>query len=354
MTYILITGWTWFIGSHAVVQFAQAGYTPIIIDNFSNSSPRVLEWLETILGTQPIFVQWDIRDKALLEQIFSDYSIAGVIHFAALKAVGESCQKVDLYFDNNINGSINLYNTMIKYNVKKLVFSSSCTVYGAAPAPVDETYPTGSTTNPYGKSKWLGEELLKDYAQFGGLEVIALRYFNPLGAHTSGLIGEYITWVPANIFPYILKVLKGELKEVGIFGNDYPTADGTGVRDYIDIMDLIDGHIAAWKYLENNSQQGLFDAINLGTGKGVSVLELIQITEKISGMKVPYNVLPRREGDIASIYANANKAKALLGWEAKNDLAFSISNALHFYGITKDNTHNNVLRHNTSFIHKDA
>ena len=333
MGYILVTGGMGFIGSHTVLSLIEAGYSPVIFDNLSNSFADTLDSIKHITGKDVPFVQWDIRNSEDLDRVFSEYSIDAVMHFAALKSVGESCSKPGLYFANNVTGTINLLDMMLKHTVKKIVFSGSCTVYGQAQPPVSEQSPVGNTTNPYGTTKVLCEAILQDYVQFAGLQAISLRYFNPIGAHPSGLLGERVVWIPNNIFPYILKVLSGELPELQIFGDDYPTVDGTGVRDYIDIMDLAQGHIAALEHMNKSSIS--WDAINLGTGKGTSVLELVTTTAQLAGKEIPYRIVGRRPGDIAQVYAAVDKAKDVLWRDAKYGIEDSIRNALQFIAHNK-------------------
>jgi UDP-glucose 4-epimerase len=333
MQYILVTGWMGFIWSHTVVALVEAGYQPIIFDNLSNSSADVLDAIQNITGVSVPFVHGDIRNKDDLAEVFARYPIDVVMHFAALKSVGESCSKPGLYFANNVTGTINLIESMLQYNTKKIIFSGSCTVYGAGEPPVSERSPVGYTTNPYGTSKVLCEKILEDYVQFAGLQAISLRYFNPIGAHPSGLLGEQVAGIPNNIFPYILKVLSGDLPTLHIFGDDYPTVDGTWVRDYIDIIDLAQGHIAALKYI--NTHTIWRDAINLWTGKGTSVLELVTTTAQLAGKNIPYVIADRRPGDVAEVYAAVEKAKDILWWEAQYTIQDSVRNALRFVGYTK-------------------
>jgi len=329
MKNILITGWMWFIGSHTVVALIEAGYQPIIFDNLSNSSSTVLQNIQKITNIAVSFIQGDIRNKDDLQQIFSQYTIDAVMHFAALKSVGESCSKPWLYYENNIGGTINLLNIMEEYNVTKIIFSWSATVYWDAASPISEASPTGDVTNPYGMTKRLCEKLLEEKSCFSALQAISLRYFNPIGAHPSGLIGEQVIWIPNNVFPYIMKVVSGELASIKVFGSDYPTPDGTGVRDYIDIIDLADGHIAALKYLSTWSNPG-FDAINLGTGRWTSVLELITTTARLAQKDIPYIITERRPGDVSAVYAGVDKAKKILWWEAHYGVEDSVRNALQF------------------------
>lgn len=315
---ILVTGGVGFIGSHTCVQLLEAGYNIVIIDNLNNSKEEIFEYITQITGKMFRYYIGDIRDEQLLEQIFTDNKIDVVIHFAGLKAVGESVQKPILYYHNNIAGTLVLCKVMQKYNVKKMVFSSSATVYGESEiVPIKETFPT-STTNPYGSSKLMTENILKDIC-YGDKEwsVILLRYFNPIGAHRSCLIGENPKGTPNNLLPYVAKVAIGELKNVNVFGNDYETPDGTGIRDYIHVMDLANGHIKAIEYLLG--QKGI-EIFNLGTGKGYSVLDVIHTFQKVSGVEIPYCICPRRSGDVAISYSDITKAKEVLGWEAKYNL----------------------------------
>lgn len=312
---ILVTGGAGYIGSHTCVELIEKGYEVVVVDNFYNSSPKSLERVKTITGKSVKLYEGDIRDKALLERIFSENEIDWVIHFAGLKAVGESCAKPILYYDNNIGGTLALVEVMAEHGCKKIVFSSSATVYGDPEVlPLTEDCKTGGTTNPYGTSKLYQEKILSDmYAADKEWTVVLLRYFNPVGAHESGLIGEDPQGIPNNLTPYISKVAIGELKEVGVFGNDYPTPDGTGVRDYIHVVDLAKGHVCA---IEKIAASGVY-VYNLGTGIGYSVLDVIHAFEKACGHKLAYSIKPRRPGDIAACYADAGKAKRELGWEAK-------------------------------------
>lgn len=312
---ILVTGGAGYIGSHTCVELLNCGYGVIVIDNFSNSSPESLKRVEKITGKSVTFYEGDVRDAELLDKVFSLHKIDYVIHFAGLKAVGESCRMPIEYYDNNINGTLALVSAMRKYGCKKIVFSSSATVYGTPEKlPLDESCRVGGTTNPYGTSKYFQEIIFKDlYSADSEWTVVLLRYFNPVGAHASGLIGEDPQGIPNNLTPYISKVAIGELKEIGVFGNDYPTPDGTGVRDYIHVVDLAKGHVAA---IEKIGKSGVH-IYNLGTGKGYSVLEVIRAFEKACGRKLPYVIKPRREGDIAECYADSSKALKELGWKAE-------------------------------------
>lgn len=312
---VLVTGGAGFIGSHTCVSLLEAGYELVIVDNFSNSKPEALNRIKKITGKDFKFYEADILDREAMNKIFDENSIDSVIHFAGLKAVGESVEKPIEYYHNNITGSLVLFDVMRKHNCKTIVFSSSATVYGMNNVPpFVETMPL-STTNPYGSTKLFIEQILTDLTVSDpDWSVMLLRYFNPIGAHPSGLIGESPNDIPNNLFPYIASVAVGRLKQLGVFGNDYPTVDGTGVRDYIHVCDLADGHLCALKYAMEH--KGV-EAVNLGTGKGTSVLQVVAAFEAGSGVEIPYQIKPRRAGDIAECYANCEKAKELLGWEAK-------------------------------------
>ena len=319
---ILVTGGAGYIGTHTCIALHDAGYDIVVYDNLSNSSREAISRV-SILIDQPIeFIEGDIRDTEKLKQVFAEHDFFGVIHFAGLKAVGESVAKPLLYYNNNVSGSITLLEVMSEHDVKNLVFSSSATVYGDPETlPIDETAPR-SCTNPYGQSKLTIEHILEDLAvSDGSWNLIALRYFNPVGAHPSGQIGEDPNDIPNNLMPYISQVAVGKLVKLSIFGNDYPTIDGTGVRDFIHVSDLAAGHVAALNYLQQqvHIKQSLvgFLPINLGTGKGTSVLELVNAFTDITGQRVPYQFVARRAGDIASCYASADKAKTLLEWQAE-------------------------------------
>lgn len=312
---ILVTGGAGYIGSHTLVELLESGYEVVVIDNFSNSSPKCIKRVEQITGKAVEVYSGDVRDRDLLTEIFTTHSIDWVIHFAGLKAVGESCEKPLEYYDNNIGGTLVLLDEMRKHNCKRIVFSSSATVYGTPERlPLDEYCKVGGTTNPYGTSKFMQEIILQDvYNADNEWTVALLRYFNPIGAHESGLIGEDPKGIPNNLAPFIAKVAIGELKEIGVFGNDYDTPDGTGVRDYIHVVDLAKGHLSA---IEKLTKSGVY-TYNLGTGIGYSVLDVIHAFEKACGHALPYSIKPRRAGDIASCYTSADKAKNELGWEAK-------------------------------------
>ena len=312
---ILVTGGAGYIGSHTAVELLEAGHDVVVVDNLSNASPKAVERVEQITGKKVRFYEQDVRDAAALAKVFAENPIDWVIHFAGLKAVGESVAKPLEYYDNNPGSTLTLLEIMRKFGVKKIVFSSSATVYGTPEKlPLDEDCRTGGTTNPYGTSKYMQEQILRDlYISDQGWTIALLRYFNPVGAHASGLIGEDPKGIPNNLTPYIAKVAIGELKEIGVFGNDYPTPDGMGVRDYIHVVDLAKGHVAAIHALE---KPGVY-TYNLGTGIGYSVLDVIHAFERACGHKLPYTIKPRRPGDIAACYANADKAKRELHWQAE-------------------------------------
>lgn len=325
---ILVTGGCGYIGSHTVVELLEKDYEVVIIDNFSNSERKVLDYITEITGKSPILYEGDVADYDLLRKIFSEHVFDAVIHFAGYKAVGESVQKPLMYYENNLESTLHLCRVMAEFNCKKLVFSSSATVYGSPKSfPIKEDFPL-STTNPYGTTKLMIENILRDLAVSDPEWSIALlRYFNPIGAHDSGKIGENPRGIPNNLMPYILKVASGELPHLNVFGNDYPTVDGTGVRDYIHVVDLALGHIAA---IEKIVKEPGIDAYNLGTGKGNSVLELVKTFEKVNNIIVPYQVCERRAGDIAECYADVNYAKEKLGWEAKKDLDTMCKDAYNY------------------------
>ncbi len=313
---VLVTGGAGYIGSHTVVELLNSGKDVVIIDNFSNSKPEVLDKIKEITGKDFKFYEIDYLDREALEKVFEENEIEAVLNFAGFKAVGESVAKPIEYYVNNVSGALVLLDTMKKYAVKTFVFSSSATVYGDPETiPITEECKTGGTTNPYGTSKLFIEQILKDiYTSDPTWNICILRYFNPVGAHQSGLIGEEPQGIPNNLMPYIVRVAKGTLKELSVFGNDYNTPDGTGVRDYIHVVDLAIGHIKALEKLEKE-KKGLF-IYNLGTGNGYSVLDMVKSFEKATGKKVEYKIAPRRPGDIASCYADPKKAREELGWEA--------------------------------------
>lgn len=316
MKKILVTGGLGFIGSHTVIQLIENGYEPIIIDNLVNSKLEVLNRLEKITGIRPKFYQYDVRDEEHLDKIFSENEIFAVIHFAGLKAVGESVQKPQLYYDNNIGSSEVLLRVMDKHNVKKIVFSSSATVYGDPKrVPIYETDPIGEVTNPYAETKVKIEYMLKDlYASDHSWNPAILRYFNPIGAHKSGLIGEDPQGIPNNLMPYVTQVAVGKLPQLSVFGNDYDTRDGTCIRDYIHVVDLARGHVLTLKKLEENPGLVIY---NLGTGVGTSVLELVHAFEEANHLKINYKIAPRRPGDIPVCYANVDKAYKEIGFKTE-------------------------------------
>lgn len=317
---ILLPGGAGYIGSHTAVELLNEGKEIIIVDNFSNSKPSVLESIRKITGKDFKFYELDYLNREVLEKVFKENKIDAVLNFAGYKAVGESVQKPLEYYHNNITGCLVLLQTMKKYNVKKFIFSSSATVYGEPERiPLTEDCKTGGTTNPYGTSKLFIEQILKDlYNSDNTWDICILRYFNPVGAHESGLIGEEPKGIPNNLMPYVARVAAGTLKELSVFGNDYDTPDGTGVRDYIHVVDLAKGHVCALNKLDKE-QKGLF-IYNLGTGKGYSVLDMVKAFEKATGKNVPYKIAPRREGDIATCFADPKKAKEELGWVATKTL----------------------------------
>ena len=317
---VLVTGGTGYIGSHTVVELQNAGYEAIIIDNLSNSNPEVLNRIEKITGKRPKFYEADIRDKAALKKIFEENpDIESCIHFAGLKAVGESVSKPLEYYNNNIYGTLCLVESMREAGVKNIVFSSSATVYGdPAFIPITEECPKGVCTNPYGWTKSMLEQILSDITVADKeWNVILLRYFNPIGAHKSGTMGENPSGIPNNLMPYITQVAVGKRDHLNVFGNDYDTHDGTGVRDYIHVVDLALGHVKALNKIKENCGLKIY---NLGTGHGYSVLDIVKAFEQASGVKIPYEITARRPGDIATCYADASKAKAELGWEAKYEI----------------------------------
>lgn len=318
---ILVTGGAGYIGSHTLVSLFEAGYDFVVYDNLSNSSKASIKGVQEIINIKITFIEGDVRDKKALRRVFKKYSIDSVIHFAGLKAVGESVEKPLMYYHNNVAGTLELLEVMQEFNCKKLVFSSSATVYGnPASNPIKEDFVTGATTNPYGTSKHMIEQILKDlYISDEDFKIAILRYFNPVGAHESGTIGEDPNGIPNNLMPFIAQVAVGKREYLSVFGGDYDTPDGTGVRDYIHVVDLAFGHVKAIEYL-NNSKDTQPLLVNLGTGKGYSVLDMLKAFEKASGKKIPYKIEARRTGDIASCYANPDYAKDVLKWEAKKSI----------------------------------
>ena len=321
---ILVTGGTGFIGSHTTVELIEAGYKVVIVDNLSNSKIEVLDGIEKITGVRPAFEQVDLRDFAATEAVFAKYpDIEGIIHFAASKAVGESVQKPLLYYRNNIVSLVNLLELMPKYNVKGIIFSSSCTVYGQPKLenlPVKEDCPHQKATSPYGNTKEINEQIITDYIHSGAsIKSIVLRYFNPIGAHPSAEIGELPNGVPNNLIPFVTQTAMGIRKELTIFGNDYSTPDGTCIRDYIYVVDLAKAHVAAMRRVLDEETEAL-EFFNIGTGKGNSTLEIVNTFEKATGVKLNWKYGPRREGDIEEIYGNVEKANKVLGWKAEAKL----------------------------------
>ena len=319
MSEILLTGATGYIGSHTAVELLEAGEEIVIVDDLSNSEASVIDRIEQITGRRPAFYQGDVADGALLERIFTEHEIAAVMHFAGFKAVGESVQKPLAYYRNNLDTTLTLLETMQRFGCGRFIFSSSATVYGMSEdVPFREDAPAGGCTNPYGWTKYMIEQILTDTAAANSaMSVVLLRYFNPIGAHESGLIGEKPNGIPNNLMPYITQVAVGKLERLRVFGNDYPTPDGTGVRDYIHVVDLAKGHLAALRYSAEHSGT---EIINLGTGTGYSVLDVIRAFERANGVRIPYEIAPRRSGDIAICYADPAKAHKLLGWTAEKTL----------------------------------
>ena len=329
-TKILVTGGTGYIGSHTTVELQNAGYDVVIIDNLSNSNESVLDGIESITGIRPAFVKGDCTDIETLRRLFRENpGISGIINFAASKAVGESVHKPLLYYRNNLNTLINLLECMPEYGVKGIVFSSSCTVYGEPDMnPIDETAPIKPATSPYGNTKQISEEIITDYVASGApVKSIILRYFNPIGAHPSAKIGELPVGVPQNLVPYLTQTAAGIRKELTVFGDDYDTPDGSCVRDYIDVVDLAKAHVSAMKRMLDGEDTDAIEIFNLGTGRGLSVLELINAFEKSTGVKVPHHIGPRRDGDIEKIWAAPAKANEVLGWAAEVPVEETMRNA---------------------------
>lgn len=327
---ILVTGATGFIGSHTCVELINSGYDIVGIDNFVNSKPEALDNIEKITGKRIAFYEGDVCDEALLRKIMTEHKIAAAIHFAGLKAVGESVEKPLMYYQNNLLSTIVLAKVVNEFGCKKIIFSSSATVYGTPHAvPMTEEFPVGGTTNPYGTTKLMCERILSDlqYAE-KDWSVCLLRYFNPIGAHESGLIGEEPNGIPNNLMPYIVKVASKQLPQLSVFGNDYPTHDGTGVRDYIHVVDLAKGHVCALKKILGESGVLIY---NLGTGIGYSVLDLVETFKKVNNIEVPYVFAPRRAGDIPECYANADKAFKELGWRAEKNVEDMCRDSWNYY-----------------------
>lgn len=327
---ILVTGGTGYIGSHTTVELQKAGYDVVIIDNLSNSDIKVLDGIEAITGIRPQFVEGDCSDYATMKALFEAHpDIRGIINFAASKAVGESVEKPLLYYRNNLNTLMNLLQLMPEYGVKGIVFSSSCTVYGEPDSnPIDESAPIKKATSPYGNTKQISEEIITDFINSGAdVKSIILRYFNPIGAHPSAKIGELPVGVPQNLVPYLTQTAAGIRKELTVFGDDYDTPDGSCIRDYIDVNDLARAHVTAMKRMLENDQTEKIEIFNLGTGRGLSVLELIGAFEKATGVKVPHRIGNRREGDIEKIWADPRKANEVLGWKAEVGIEDTMRNA---------------------------
>ena len=326
---ILVTGGTGYIGSHTCVELLKNGYEVVIIDNLCNSKKEVVDNIKKITNKQVQFVEGDVRDKDLLRTIFKNNKIAAVIHFAGLKAVGESVEKPLLYYQNNLDSTLNLCEIMNEFNVKKLIFSSSATVYGnPVKLPITEDMEVGKTTNPYGTSKYFLERILSDlYISDEDWSITLLRYFNPVGAHESGLLGEDPNGIPNNLMPYIVKVATNELECLSVFGNDYDTPDGTGVRDYIHVVDLARGHVMAIDKILNTTGVNIY---NLGTGAGYSVLDLVNTFEKVNGIKINKKIVGRRAGDIAACYADSTKAYKELGWKAELNLEDMVKSSYNY------------------------
>ena len=330
MKSILVTGGTGYIGSHTVVELIQAGYEVVIVDNLSNSKASVVDAIETITGVRPTFYRCDILDTEGLREVFAKHPIDAVIHFAGLKAVGESVALPLKYYENNITGTVHLLEAMREAGVKNIVFSSSATVYGNPhTVPIKEDFPVGGCTNPYGKTKYFIEEILRDLAVADPeFNIALLRYFNPVGAHESGLIGENPNGIPNNLMPYITQVAIGKLEYLRVFGNDYNTHDGTGVRDYIHVVDLAKGHLCALRKLESTGA-GVY-TYNLGTGTGYSVLDMVKAFSEVLGRPLPYKIVARRPGDIDACYADPTKAREELGFVAQYDLKKMCADSWHF------------------------
>lgn len=326
---ILVTGGLGFIGSHTVVELQNEGFEVVIVDNLSNSSIDVLRGIENITGKKPEFQNLDLRDKQSVQGFFKEYNeVSGVIHFAASKAVGESVENPLLYYENNINALVYLLQELQQKNEPSLIFSSSCTVYGqASTMPITENAPVQKAMSPYGNTKQIGEEIISDVAKVSPLNTILLRYFNPIGAHESAEIGELPLGVPQNLVPFITQTAIGMRNELSVYGNDYPTLDGTAIRDYIHVVDLAKAHVVALQRLIEKKNIQKVEVFNVGTGKGSSVLEVIEAFEKVTNQKLPYKIVGRREGDVIEAYANTQKANDVLGWQAKLTLEDALRSA---------------------------
>lgn len=331
---VLVTGGAGYIGSHTCVELIAAGFEVVVLDNFCNSKPEALKRVEELVGQRVPYYDMDVTDRAALRTVFERENIESVIHFAGLKAVGESCEKPLIYYDNNVGGTVALCQVMQEFEVDKLLFSSSATVYGdPASVPITEEFPVGAVTNPYGRSKFMVEELLRDLCRGTGRawKVSLLRYFNPIGAHVSGRIGEDPQGIPNNLLPFVAQVAVGKLPRLKIFGGDYNTPDGTGVRDYIHVVDLARGHVRALEKLTTD-QAGCY-TYNLGTGRGYSVLDVVAAFERTSGKSVPYDIVARRPGDIAQCYADPHRAAEQLGWRAEFDLDRMVEDAWRWQSV---------------------
>jgi UDP-glucose 4-epimerase len=326
---ILVTGGLGFIGSHTVVELQNENFEVVVVDNLSNSSIEVLDGIEKITGEKPLFEQIDLRDKIAVQNFFKKHvDIVGVIHFAASKAVGESVKEPLLYYENNIASLIYILKELKEKSEANIIFSSSCTVYGQADfMPIDETSPIKQAMSPYGNTKQIGEEIISDVTKVSAINAVLLRYFNPIGAHPSIEIGELPIGVPQNLVPFITQTAIGLRKELSVYGNDYPTIDGTCIRDYIHVVDLAKAHVIAMQRLLNKKNEEKLEIFNLGTGKGSSVLEVINAFEKTSGLKLPYKIVDRRDGDVTSTYANTSKANTILGWKSLSTLDEAIDSA---------------------------
>lgn len=324
---ILVTGGAGFIGSHTVVELIESGYTPIIVDNLCNSSIQSLTAIEKITGVKPSFFEIDVRDATAIATLMKEQMIDGVIHFAALKAVGESVKEPLMYYRNNIEGLLSVLDAMAQNDVNTLIFSSSATVYGDPDTlPITEGMPLKPSTNPYGATKQMAEQIIRDICTTGSLTAVLLRYFNPIGAHASGLIGELPNGTPNNLVPYVVQAAAGIRKQLMVFGDDYDTPDGSGIRDYLHVVDLAKAHIKALDYAFNGEPEPC-TALNIGTGRGTSVFTIIKTFEQVTGVTVPYTIGPRRPGDIASCYASPMQAKKVLGWQAELSLEQSLVDA---------------------------
>jgi len=325
---ILVTGGLGFIGSHTVVALQEQGFEVVIIDNLSNTRLSVLDGISAITGIKPAYYNIDLKEKSSIPQVFKNHNIEGVIHFAASKAVGESVENPLLYYQNNLSTLVNLLQVMLEHNCQNIIFSSSCTVYGQADAlPITEKAPIKPAESPYGNTKQIGEEILFDTTKATDLKAIALRYFNPIGGHSSALIGELPLGVPQNLIPFVTQTAAGIRKELSVFGDDYPTVDGTAVRDYIHVVDLAKAHVKAVGRLVNKQQLEAFEVFNVGTGTGSSVLEVIKTFEKVNNIKLNYKIVGRRAGDITAAYADTTKANKVLGWQAVQTLEDALASA---------------------------